>query len=249
MLALVGTSLAGCYDIDATVSFKPDGTASMTTRLDFPRDAEHVANLYKAVMAMQPGFGKYFDEGLCRSVEKMAAENTAQQINLKAREYTTDTRFGCGFLYDAGDSAALIDQLKQAPSQSAGVFRLEELAPRRVRIEIDFSKMPDMTKLMPGLIMLGTMKYGGPNQGIPSMEAIDRVSKAYVDAALAMARMSAPNNHVQFAIRARKVIDTNGEQSGDLVKFRWSWEEFTRLILKPADGKQESKIFYAVIDY
>ena len=61
--------------------------------------------------------------------------------------------------------------------------------------------------------------------------------------------MSAPNNHIQFTIKARKIVETNGVREGDLVKFRWSWEEFTRLMVKPTEGNAESKVYYAVIDY
>ena len=107
---------------------------------------------------------------------------------------------------------------------------IEQLAPRRARIELDFNKMPDFSQMLPGLIMLGAMQYGGSNQGLPDMAAVDTISKAYAEAALAMARMSASNNHLQLAIKARRVIETNGVKEGDLVKFRWSWEEFVRRI-------------------
>ena len=95
-VALVSIGLAGCYNVDATVTFREDGSAAMTSRLDFPRDAVHVANFYKALMELRPETQKYFDDGLCQSVEKFAAMSPKQTIDLKAREYTTDKRFGCG---------------------------------------------------------------------------------------------------------------------------------------------------------
>lgn len=248
-VALISLGLTGCYNVDATVTFKGDGTSAVTSRLDFPRDAVHVANFYKAIMELRPETNKFFNDGLCHSVEKLAAINPNQTFDLKAREYTTDERFGCGFLYEAGDSAALIDKIQQALGGSDTVLKIEQIAPRRARIEIDFNNMPDLSQMMPGLIMLGAMKYGGPNQGLPNMAAVGKITKAYAEAALAMARMSAPNNHLQLAIKARRVIETNGVQDGDLVKFRWSWEEFTRLMVKPAEGRAESKVYYAVIDY
>jgi len=246
---LVSIGLAGCYNVDATVTFKDDGTAAVTSRLDFPRDAEHVANLYKAIMELKPETSKFFNDGLCHSVEKLAALNPQKSFDLRAREYTTDTRFGCGFLYEAGDSAILIDKIKQSLGSADSVLKIEQLAPRRARIEIDFNNMPDISQMMPGLIMLGAMKYGGPSQGLPNMEAVNKISKAYAAAALAMTRMSAPNNHLQLTIKARKIVETNGVREGNLVKFRWSWEEFTRLMVKPTEGKPESKIYFAVIDY
>ncbi|MGI9477197.1 MAG: hypothetical protein ACR2PI_10880 [Hyphomicrobiaceae bacterium] len=248
-VGLASTMLAGCYNVDATVTFKDDGTAAVTSRLDFPRDAEHVANLYKAIMELRPETSKYFNEGLCHSVEKLAATNPQNTIDVRAREYTTDTRYGCGFLYEAGDSAILIDKVKQSLGTTDTVFKIEQLAPRRARIEMDFSNMPDLSQMMPGLIMLGAMKYGGTSQGMPNMDAVNKISKAYAEAALAMTRMSAPNNHIQLTIKARKIVDTNGTREGNLVKFRWSWEEFTRLMVKPTDGKAEAKVYYAVIDY
>lgn len=248
-LVLMAIGLAGCYNVDTTVTFKADGTAAMTGRLDFPRDAVYVAEFYKAIMALQPATKQYFDEGLCHSVEKLAALNPHQNFDLKTREYTTDARFGCGFLHEAGDSAALVDKLRQALGGGDSVLSIEQLAPRRARIELDFNKMPDFSQMLPGLIMLGAMQYGGPNQGLPDMAAVDRISKAYADAALAMARMSAPNNHVQLAIKARRVIETNGIKEGDLVRFRWSWEEFVRLMVKPSKGRSEAKVYFAIIDY
>lgn len=248
-VSLVGLGLAGCYNVDATVTFKDSGTAAVTSRLDFPRDAEHVANLYKAIMELRPDTSEIFNEGLCHAVEKMAAKNPQTSIDLRAREYTTENRFGCGFLYEAGDSAILVDKIKQSLGNSDTPIKIEQLAPRRARIEIDFNKMPDLSQMMPGLIMLGAMKYGGPSQGLPNMEAVSKISKAYAEAALAMTRMSAPNNHLQLTIKARKVVETNGVREGELVKFRWSWEEFIRLMVKPTEGKSESKIYYAVIDY
>jgi hypothetical protein len=247
LLASIG--LAGCYDVDATLTFKPDGTAAMTSRIDFPRDAKYVADLYKAVMALNPAMSRFFDEGLCHSVEKFAAAAPQKTFEIKAHEYTTDKRFGCGFLYEAGDTAALIDKLKSAPAATSNVLKIWEVAPRRVRIELDFNNMQGVSKMMPGLIMLGAMKYGTPGQGLPNMEAVNKISKTYVDASLAVARMSAANNHLQFTIKARKVIDTNGKRDGDLVKFRWSWERFTRLMLKPSDGNPSAKVFYAVVEY
>lgn len=246
--AVVSLGLAGCYNVDATITFKDDGSSAVTSRLDFPRDAVHVANFYKAIMALKPETSRYFDDGLCHAVEKLAATNPQQPVDLKTREYTTDKRFGCGFLYEAGDSAVLIDKLQNGLG-ATGVVKIEPLAPRRVRIEIDFNNMPDLSQMMPGLIMLGVMKYGGPSQGLPNMAAIDKISKAYAEAALAMARMSAPNSHLQFAIKARRVVETNGEQDGDLVRFRWSWEEFIRLMVKPTEGEPTTKVFYAVVDY
>lgn len=247
--ALLSLGLAGCYNVDATIAFKNDGTSAVTSRLDFPRDAVHVANFYKAIMALKPETSRYFEDGLCHAVEKLAAVNPQQPVDLKTREYTTDDRFGCGFLYEAGDSAVLVDKLQNGLGSTDGVVKIEPLAPRRARIEIDFNKMPDLSQMMPGLIMLGVMKYGGPGQGLPNMAAIDKISKAYAEAALAIARMSAPNNHLQLAIKARRVIETNGEQDGDLVRFRWSWEEFVRLMVKPTEGQPTSKVFYAIVDY
>ena len=249
IVAGASAALAGCYDVDTTLTMKPDGTSAVTSRFDFPRDAKYVADLYKAIMQAQPGLGDYFDEGLCQSVEKLAALNAHKPIALKAREYTTEERFGCGFLYEAGSTADLVDNLRSAPASTGNVFKLEEVGPRRVRIEIDFSNLPDLKQMMPGLIMLGAMKYGNPAQGLPDREAIDKITKAYIDASLAMARMSAANNHLQFAIKAAKVIETNGERDGDLVRFRWSWEDFTRLMLKPADGPAAAKTYFAVVEY
>jgi hypothetical protein len=246
-LATIG--LAGCYDVDATLTFKPDGTAAMTSRFDFPRDAKHVAHLYKAVMNLSPDLDKFFDEGLCHSVEKFAALVPQKAFEIRAREYTTDKRFGCGFLYEAGDTAALIDKLKSAPTVTSNVLKIWEVAPRRVRIELDFSKQQDVSKFMPGFILLGAMKYAKPGQAAPTMEAVTKVSQAYVAASLAVARMSAANNHLQFTIKALKVIETNGEQDGDLVKFRWGWEQFTQLMLEPSAVKPEAKMFYAVVEY
>lgn len=248
-LVLMSVGLAGCYNVDATVTFKDDGTAAMTGRLDFPRDAVHVAEFYKAIMALRPETKKYFDEGLCHSVEKLVALNPHQNVDLKTREYTTDDRFGCGFLHEAGDSAVLVDKIQQALGSSDTVLTIEQLAPRRARIELDFNKMPDFSQMLPGLIMLGAMQYGGPGQGLPDMAAVDKISKAYAEAALAMARMSASNNHLQLAIKARRVIETNGVKDGNLVKFRWSWEEFVRLMVKPSEGRSEAKVYFAVIDY
>lgn len=249
VVVLAGVAVAGCYNVDATVTFRDDGTAAMTSRLDFPRDAEHIANFYKALMQVQPQTQKFFDEGLCQSVEKFAAMSPRNTIDLKAREYTTDTRFGCGFIYEAGDSAALIDKGQQSLGAGSNVLKIEPLAPRRARVEIDFNNMPDLSQMMPGFIMLGAMKYGAPGQGLPNMEAVNKVTEAYAEAALAMARMSAPNNHLRLAIKARRVIETNGVQEGNLVKFEWSWEEFTRLMVKPKDGQPSSKVYYAVIEY
>lgn len=249
VVALAGVAVAGCYNVDATVTFRDDGTAAMTSRLDFPRDAVHIANFYKALMQVQPQTQKFFDEGLCQSVEKFAAMSPRNTIDLKAREYTTDTRFGCGFIYEAGDSAALMDKGQKGLGAANSVLKIEPLAPRRARIEINFNNMPDFSQMMPGLIMLGAMKYGTPGQGFPNMDAVNKVTEAYAEAALAMARMSAPNNHLRLAIKARRVIETNGVQEGDLIKFEWSWEEFTRLMVKPKDGQPSTKVYYAVIEY
>lgn len=250
VLAAVGIGLAGCYNVDATLTMKPNGTSALTSRLDFQRDAKHVAELYKAIMELQPGMGQFFDEGLCHSVEKLAAKSPQLKLNLKSREYTTEKRFGCGFLYEAGDTAALIDKFNSAPTQTGNILKIKEVGPRRVRIELHFNNVPDLRQMMPGLIMLGVMKYGSPGQGVPNMEAIEKISRLYVNASLAMARMAAPNNHLQIAIKAANVIDTNGEQDGDLVKFRWSWEEFARLMLKqPGDGQPDAKIYYAEVEY
>jgi hypothetical protein len=93
------------------------------------------------------------------------------------------------------------------------------------------------------------MKYGAPGQGLPNMAAVRKLTEAYADAALAMTRMSAPNNHIQIAIKARRVIETNGEQDGDLVRFRWSAEEFMRLIVKRDDREPAERVYYAVIEY
>lgn len=247
--ALISLGLAGCYNVDATVTFREDGTAAMTSRLDFPRDAIHVANFYKAIMELRPETQNFFNDGLCQSVEKLAAMNPQQTIDLKAREYTTDNRFGCGFLYQAGDSVALIDKATKTIGGNGNVLKVEQLGPRRARIEINFNNMPDLSQMMPGLIMLGAMKYGKPGQGLPNMAAANKISQAYAEAALAMARMSASNNHLRLAIKARRVVETNGKQDGDFVKFQWSWEEFTRLMVKPTEGKPDAKVYYAVIEY
>jgi hypothetical protein len=45
------------------------------------------------------------------------------------------------------------------------------------------------------------------------------------------------------------VIETNGEQDGDLVRFRWSAEEFMRLIVKRDDREPAERVYYAVIEY
>jgi hypothetical protein len=249
IVALACFGLAGCYNVDATVTFGADGDATVTGRLDFPRDAVHVANLYRAVLELRPETSKFVNDGLCQGAEKLAALNPTQPVPLRAREYTTETRFGCGFLYEAGDSAALVEKLVQVPGGAGNVFKTEPVGPRRVRFEIDFNNMPDLSQALPGLIMLGAMQYGGPGNGMPNMAAIDKITKAYAEAALAMARMSASGNHIQYAIKARRVIETNGKQEGNLVRFRWSWEDFIRLMIKPTAGAPESKIYYAVIEY
>jgi hypothetical protein len=249
LVALAGVGLAGCYDVDATITFREDGTAAATSRFDFPRDAEHVFKFYQAILELQPASAKYFENGLCRSVEHFGAMNKPRPIEIQGREYTTEDRFGCGFLMELGDSAQVIDSLKNLPTQQANVLRFEHLSPRRVKISFDFNNVPDFAQVMPGLVMLGAMKYGQPGQGLPNMAAVQKLADAYADAALAMTRMSAPNNHIQFAIKARRIVETNGEQDGDLVRFRWSFEEFTRLMVKRGEGAPEDRVYYAVIDY
>ncbi|MFT7578317.1 MAG: hypothetical protein ACI9XZ_004724, partial [Alphaproteobacteria bacterium] len=125
-VALISLGLAGCYNVDATVTFREDGSAAMTSRLDFPRDAVHVANFYKAIMELRPETQKFFNDGLCQSVEKLAAMNPQKTIDLKAREYTTDNRFGCGFLYQAGDSVALIDKATKTIGGNGNVLKVEQ---------------------------------------------------------------------------------------------------------------------------
>jgi len=249
LIASMSLGLAGCYDIDTTLTLKADGTSALSGRLDFPRDAKHIAEFYQALMELQPGLTQFVDEGLCAGIGKAAAMNPHGALDLKAREYTTTDRFGCGLLYEAGDTDALIDKLNSVPGGASSILKIEKIAPRRVRFQLDFSNVPDLKHMLPGLLMLGAMKYGKPDQGGPSMEAINKVVKLYVDASLAMARMAAPNNHLQFAIKATNVIDTNGERDGDLVKFRWSWEELVRLLLKPDEGAQQTKVYYAIMAY
>jgi hypothetical protein len=252
-LAVAAVGLAGCYDVEATLNFRDDGSAAVTSRFDFPRDAIHVAKLYQAMLELQPGMARFFEDGLCQSVEKFAALVPSAQIIIQGREYTTDKRFGCGFIVDAGESAQFIDGLASMPRQTANVLRIEHLAPRLARITLDFNNVPDLRELMPGLVMLGALKYGKPGQPLPSMAAVAKLTEAYGQAALAMARMSAPDNHIQIAVKARRVIETNGEKQGDLVRFRWSWEEFTRLMLKQPQAEEgappPNKVFFAVIEY
>jgi len=249
VVALAGVGLAGCYNVDATITFRDDGTAAATSQFDFPRDAEHVFKFYQAIMELQPVTAKFVEKGLCQSVEHLGANAKPRPIDIQGRQYTTEDRFGCGFLMELGDSAQVIDRLKQLPRQQANVLTIEELAPRRVKVSLDFNNVPDFAQVMPGLVMLGAMKYGQPGQGLPNMAAVKKLADAYADAALATVRMSAPNNHIQFAIKARQVIETNGVQEGDLVRFRWTAGEFTRLMVKRDEGSTEDKIFYAVIEY
>jgi hypothetical protein len=248
-IAIAGIGLAGCYNLDATLSFRDDGTAAATTRFDFPRDAEHVFKFYQAILELQPASAKFVENGLCQSAQKLGSLNPGQPIDIQGREYTTEDRFGCGFIVQLGDSAQVVDRLKQSPTQAAQILSLEHLAPRRVKITFDFNNVPDLAQMMPGLVMLGAMKYGMPGQGLPNMSAVQKLANAYADAALAMTRMSAPDNHIQFAIKARSVIETNGEQDGDLVRFRWSAEEFMRLVVKRDDLEPAERIYYAVIEY
>ena len=248
-IAIAGIGLAGCYNLDATLSFRNDGTATATSRFDFPRDAEHVFKFYQAILELQPASAKIVENGLCQSVQNLGALNKAAPVDIQGREYTTDDRFGCGFLVELGDSAQVIDRLKQSPTQAAQILSLEHLAPRRVKITFDFNNVPDFAQMMPGLVMLGAMRYGAPGQGLPNMAAVQKLTDAYADAALAMTRMAAANNHIQFAIKARNVIETNGEQDGDLVRFRWSAEEFMRLVVKRDDREPAERVYYAVIEY
>lgn len=248
--ALVSVSLAGCYDLDATLTFKSDGTAAVTSRLDFPRDAEYVANFYAALFSLQPQRGLSFENGLCEGMANVPALG----IDLQAREYRTDDRFGCAVVYQAGDSDQLVERLAAASIGSFGVVQVTREGPRRVRVELDFNQMPDITKLAPGLIMLGLMQQQQQRRRqnrpfeMPSPQAIDKAAKAYVEMSLALARMSAPNNHVQFAVHAPNVIETNGERRNGLVVFRWKWEDFTRLLMKPQSVEGEKRHF-AVIEY
>ena len=99
----------------------------MTGRLHFPSDAIYVADLDKAIKALAPDSSRFFDEGLCHSVEKFTAA---------------------------------------APEKT-------------------------------------------------------------------------------FEMKARKMIETYG----DLIKFRWSWEQFKLLMLKPSDGKPGAKTFSADVEY
>ena len=256
MLCVAATvPLAGCYDMETTIAFKSDGTTAISGRFDFPRDAEHVAKFYGAILDLQPQAGQLFKRGLCEGIGDISKLNPAAQIDLQAREYRTETRYGCGVVYQAGDSATFVDKMAGAAIGSMGVVQITREGARRVRVELDFNNMPDVTKLAPGLIMLGMMqqqqkmqRFGQPFN-MPSPQAIDKATKAYVEASLAIARMSFPNNHFQLAIQAPTVVETNGEQQGNLVVFRWSWEEFTRLLLKPQAVQEENKNFYAIIEY
>lgn len=248
-LAIAGIGLTGCYNIDATITFRDDGTAAATSRFDFPRDAEHVFKFYRAILELQPASAKFVENGLCQSVEKLGALNKRDPIEIQGRDYTTEDRFGCGFIVELGDSAQVIDRLKQSPAQTLNILSLEHLAPRRVKITFDFNNVPDFAQMMPGLVMLGAMKYGTPGQGLPNMAAVQKLTDGYADAALAITRMSAPNNHIQFSIKARKVIETNGQPDGDLVRFRWSAEEFIRLMVKRDDREPSDRVYYAIIEY
>ena len=123
------------------------------------------------------------------------------------------------------------------------------LEPEPLIDRLDHMTRAKVILALTGLVMLGAMRYGAPGQRLPNMAAVQKLTDAYADAALAMTRMSAPNNHIQVAIKARNVIETNGEQDGDLVRFRWSAEEFMRLVVKRDDREPAERIYYAVIEY
>ena len=260
-VAIASVSLAGCYDVQTTLTFKPDGTSAISGRMDFPRDAEHVARFYGSLMQLYssqlqlpPQASQLFRGNLCEALGNVSQLNPvpAQRLDLQSREYRTEERYGCAMVYQAGDTSQLIDRMAMASVSSMGVFQTTREGPRRVRVEINFNNMPDVTKVAPGLIMLGMLQQQSRRPGrplkMPSPQAISEVTKDYIEASLAMARLTAPNNHLQLAIHAPKIVETNGEQKDGLVTFRWTWEEFTRLILKPQSAKG-GKRSYAVVEY
>ena len=58
----------------------------MIGQLRFPRDAKYVADLDKAIKALDPDWSRLFDEGLCHSVEKFTAAAPEKTFEMKARK-------------------------------------------------------------------------------------------------------------------------------------------------------------------
>jgi hypothetical protein len=229
-VAVATLALGGCYDIEGELRFNADASGDAKLRIGLDRETDDV-------LAFVQTLARYSDDpkaaalstGVCSQALLVKAPLDVKR-NVRIQRYSEDERLFC-------EAAIRLPQIdpKVTNPDGYGVFSFTRSGPRRWQIELDFNRMPDLTPFM----MMGMMaqlqknpQFGDRIRGAEMIEIIEAAKKAYV----AVTAIAMRGRHVQFTVRAPKIVSSVGAISDDgrAAVFRFSYADLARMMVDPS---------------
>lgn len=230
VVAIFTLALGGCYDIEGELSFNPDASGEAKLRIGLDQETDDVL-AFVQMLARYSNDPKAaaLSTGVCSQALLVKAPPDVRR-HMRIERYSEDDRLFC-------EAAMRLPQIdpKVANPDGYGVFTFSRAGARRWRMELDFERLPDLTPFM----MMGMMaqlqknpKFGDRIRGAEMVEIIEAAKKAYV----AVAAITMRGRHVQFTVRAPKIVSSSGAVSDDgrAAVFRFSYADLARMMVDPA---------------
>ncbi|MEL6299841.1 MAG: hypothetical protein AAFQ45_14845 [Pseudomonadota bacterium] len=246
-------ALAGCYDVDVDMTFKPDGTAGTQLTIAFDKEAKEVANFARLVAQLYPQAKPLTADGLCKGAEIGAAMSGAGAnagANLSVEEGVMETRRGeqwaCKFTADIGSSADLIARATQRPipSELRAFFEVTSPAPDRLRVSLVPGKITNLKAYMREEVRSGRFPPRQRGMPQPAPDDVERFIETVGPALVALNRLSARGRVLSLRLTAPKIIETNMKTVGpNTVAFEMTWADMTKAILDKQDTGDATTYF------
>lgn len=220
-----GAMLAGCFDIEAEMTFNPNESGDVKVRLGFDKEMGHVLDFLQtlAKYSDEPGFA-VLSTGVCSQAALVKAPPDVRR-HTRIRRYAVDSQLYC----EVAVHVPKIDP-KQPNPDGYGIFSFERTGPNRFRITLNLERIPDLTPFM----MMGMMaqlqknpQFGSRIRGAEMMEILEAAKKANV----ALTAMAMRGRHIQFTVRAPRIVSSSGayEEDERSVTFRFRFAELTAM--------------------
>jgi hypothetical protein len=178
----------------------------------------------------------------------------ASPVPMRGRQFEERGHFVCQVEVGVGKASEAVTLMQTNPAMLFSPFKMRSEGQGRYRVALDLAGMPDPEDMLRIAIVSMIMNPKGrrpedPLPQMPSPEALADIVQKYKVAAVSSARMLGRERTISLVVTAPRIVEANGEIALDRrsVRFRYTWEELTKLLLEPEARRKVS--LYAIVEH
>lgn len=222
-------ALAGCLDVEQDIAFQGDGTATITARVAFDREAEEVYAAVEAAARLSgdPTLAAAASGGFCSPGMTQALPGGVP-ATLEVAKRIEGTRVICEVRKSGVQlTPEMVDPL------GLGVVTYARRGPRQLDVALDLEKLPDLTPFLMTYLLDELQKR--PEVRNATRAGVYDLTEKIKRAATAMTAMAMRDRYVQLTVSAPRIVASTGVSARDAhsARLRLTFAELVDLMTRP----------------